>query len=340
MNTTIVKGIVTALSPVVHGMLLSEADVAKRKSDGGSNMLPQRVVKYFVGNEIKDVPLVSGNAIRGEARRLLVSHSLSVLGVDPDHKLSDLTHTKEADARRLAGLFLRGGVTPADITGVATTADAYDKVRKIPFLGLLGGVYLTHHFEGACHIGSFVPLTKETYPLFKDISEIDDPASLPFLADLSNREPIRYTRRAETASISNADQEFKVTSKADQKNGTESDTDKDGAIYGFEYIPAGTKFICYNDCASDDEGVQLAFHAMFALLSLHGYIGGKSAAGHGHCLFDLAIDNENAIEAYDDYLIAHKDEIFELIGMIPNNFKAMSKADKKKKKETSGDGEA
>lgn len=309
-----IAGIATALSPIVHNEILEyrEADERKRGLSQKGEANKQRTMPFFLENEtgsyVAEIPVVSGNAMRGLMRRLLVDFSLDVLGIT----LGDL-FAKSDDARKVLQFVRGGGLTAKGIEIKAVTAGTYERIQgAIPFLALLGGVFQGHHFEGACRIGILIPLIAETYPRYQAMigesfgPEFSSGAGLPQLSEFGLARPVRYTRRAENEKIETAD--------------------KEAMIYGTYAIPAGTRFFTYNTCSAANPGASLAFQAMFALLEQYGYVGGMASKGHGQMAFQfkyaanhpyVAIDLKKAIQSYSDHLAAQKTEIIEALQAIP-----------------------
>lgn len=314
-----IAGLCLALSPVVHNEILEiGAPVTKGEAKRA------RTMTFLVKNandayEAVPVPIVSGNAVRGLMRRLIVDHSLDELGLTGD-AFGALFDSNE-EARRTLFLLRNGGLTAKSVSPKPIGVGGYDRLRKgVPFLALLGGNYQGHHIESCCQIGFLVPLTKETvnYGLNGMPAEITakvDPERLPVIVMVNNAPAIRYTRRA-----------------GEEKEGSE---DKEAMIYGTEVIPPGVTFYSFNTCVTDDEGAALAFRAGMAMLAEHGYIGGMKGRGHGRVSFDLMcvggsvaapLDPAGSIAAYDRYLRDNKEAITEAISEIP---KILAWVDKK-----------
>lgn len=328
MKNTVIKGKVLSLSPIVHDEIMG-VNYADEKEKGAVN--PFRKMPFVVQNPesasyyATSIPVVSGNGIRGLGRSLLVDYSLDdVLHINFS-KLYDRPET----ARRVSYMFMKGGLTPKGAKIVASQVGAYEKIKDaLPWLGLLGGVYICHHFEGDGKIGILVPVTQETATLYeKDFPMTpEEKEKLIPLASLK-REEVRYTRRA----IAKNQSEF----PNQEKKGTE---DKEAAIYGKETLAAGTEFFSVNNCISDNEGVQLAFRAMFALLSQYGYIGGMSGRGHGQVIFTYeGLDPKTALKEYTDYLLTHKEDIITALKALPELLQSTLK-DEDEPKEKKGRG--
>lgn len=344
IKTSTISGIAKALTPIVHSEILSWTESQKNKTDSdkgkpkATRTMPfliqalDETTKTLLPDTVltkKDIPVVSGNGIRGLERRLIADFSFNALG----YTIGDI-FPDASEAKKVHQFIYGGGLSPKGQSPVAVAAGTYAKMQDaIPFLSLLGGVYEGHHFEGSCKIGIFIPITQETYHLCKEIlpPNLCNPISLPSILDFEMKtdEAIRYTRRAESEPTE------------------EKSPDPEAMIYGIQVIPAGTSFATYNTCTSSNEGAILAFNAMFALLADYGYVGGMSGRGHGqmvytmHCANGEVLNPESAMQAYADHLLAHKEEIKNAIKSIPANFKTGESSkktpDKKPKKDKKTD---
>lgn len=298
-------GIGTALSPIVHNEILEYGADTGRKGEAKHQRTMPFILQTRTGSHIIEVPVVSGNAMRGLMRRLLIDFSLDTL----DIKLGEIFNKPE-EARKVLQFIRGGGLTAKDSVLKPVTAGTYAEIRSaLPFLSLLGGVFQGHHFEGSCKIGILIPLTQETYPLYENIvgKNISDISNLPKLDDIRIlNKAVRYTRKAES-----------------ERTQT---TDKEQMIYGTDTIPAGTTFFTLNTCITEELGTKLAFKAMFALLEQYGYVGGMSGRGHGKMTFEYSYteDNQNvildiptALKDYSNYLLENKEEIIKALQSIP-----------------------
>ncbi len=316
-----INGALVAETGIVHRMI---ADAAKNNSSKEKNVLTARRMSQICMMEengdkfpkCKNIPVVSGNAFRGILRRLLVEHSFDVLDISIEDVFKDVPRHDKV-CHDVWFLFANGGLTPKGSKVEASSLSVYDKVMTIPWLGLLGGVYYGHQFEGSASFGILYPLLKENAYLYKEDLGIDDKfiEKLPGCDMLDKLDTARFTRRANprdnSAGIKNAEGD-------DQKGST------DAMIYGSEYIPAGLQFVSLNKCVTNDPDIVKAFKAAIALfLETHRLIGGKSAMGFGrvHPSFGFDFDTKKAIKEYDDMLLARKEDLIATIRMIPESLK-------------------
>lgn len=339
MNIEKMNAIVTAKSSIAHGQILSEQASKSRKVKNFNRLARETFVSYVPIYEEEDVledgkktgkkqvverkdlatfdlPIISGNSIRGEARTLLTQFTyddvldLDILKIATDQKLGK---SAERLARFTLQLLYKGGVTPGKCKIEYTPCGMYEKITNaIPTLSLLGGVMGAHHFSGALRVSSMIPATAETFEMFK--SEFPNEKKPDLLALTLNRST-NQSRYAKHESV--------VTSN--EGNGLTDDTDiersKTKMLFGQETIPAGTRFYFMTECTSDNEGTLLAYRAFNALLARHSYVGAMSGKGHGRVTYEFDTDLSHALEDYEKYLVAHKDTIVEAISQIPANFR-------------------
>lgn len=349
MNIEKIKAIVTAESPIAHSVVLSQEEDLRIKNDpdtpGNFTWLRR---ENFIGTKtwmeenddgemeqksesnIFALPIVSGNAVRGVGRQLLMNHTFDdVLDINIGEIANDagLGAGAAKYAAYAVQLFYKGGATPGGGKITYAKAGEYDKIlRALPFLDLMGGVYGMHHFDSTMRVHAFIPVVKETWELFhEEFPDIKKPAMTASEMNESTNEE-RYTKHelAKTKSEGNGLMDEEQVMKTDKEAQT-------AMIYGTETIPTGTKFYFETVCISENDGTQKAFRAFNALLAQHGYVGGMSAKGHGKVRYSFDEDLSDAIKDYDEYLLAHKDEIIESISKIATTFKfTVGKTDEKK----------
>lgn len=334
MTNETIKAIVTAESSISHSCILSEEETRTRKEGNTSALRRETLISYATETDFDDddepiektvmhsyrMPIVSGNSIRGIGRQLLITDTIDdVLGFDfGEIAAMDLpAMNAKKMAAYTAQLFYKGGITPAGCQMVLSEAGAYDNVMNtLPFLDLLGGVYGNHHFTGSLRVGSFVPVTKETWQVYKDVFPDTEEPSLTLDELNESLQVVRYTRMD--------------TSRNNSEGSGLDDNTK--MIFGSEVIPAGTKFFYIASCASQNEGTQLAFRAMHTLLARYGFVGGMVSRGHGRVHFSFLEPEkmQDALPKYHAYLTAHEKEILDALRNFPRSFQFTVSEDKKK----------
>lgn len=236
-------------------------------------MQVMRTMKFQYDGEFVDVPVFSGNAFRGELRRVAMKDYLDHIGI-----------TEEGISAKLYYMLFTGGAL--------TSGSRYDEVgdkRRMramcPPLSLFGTAIGDQIPEGKMKVGIFKPVCKETSD-FTGISS--DKSFYDMLED------IFYTRRDDLKS-----KDFNLTDREKHDNPVQMK-------YEMQCLSAGTELvgsIVIENC-SKVEGSCLT--AILEKFKESPYIGGKSATGHGEV--DISYDTCSYSQAYYDYLEEHKEE--------------------------------
>lgn len=323
-------GSVTAMSPISHGTVPG-------KNARKSNVMRLRRIPVILppsaeteGRLVAEIPAISGNSIRGIGRELLFEETICALGLDKTFR--DLPGLSEQQARYVAYLLAKGGFTPngAKIKNPSAIG-AYLRVRQqIPMLGLLGGNYMGHGFEGALNINYMIPVIKETIRTnLAKPEEGKTEADYPALADLETTgldDGVfiqRFTKNADPDYGLEMPEEVEATAS---DNNDSNDT-RVRSIYQVEVIPAGTKLHHSMDVVvrAGEEGIFLAFRALVALLVERGRVGGLVGKGMGivsmRYVFDDGVEaSVHDLSNYLDYLSTHRQEVIDAIVEIPGLF--------------------
>ena len=312
-----ITGTVKALQPIVHNDW--EATDAFRSIPYVLQHAPNELdVADEEAYYIEDVPVVSGNSLRGIGRRHFIQHTLEeVLELDLGELTKDIwaANSWAKNCRYLTMLFYKGGVSPDGMKPKPSRAGAYEEaIKALPFLDLLGGVYGAHHIEGCLKVGFLVPRTVETQALY--VAKAEDRAS-----GLITLEQLK--KGIKTI--------IQMHSSLPMDQMEPHDGEKRMMPWKSIALPAGTEFYFRASCDTQYLATMLAFHAFVGILAQYGFIGGANRAGYGRVLYDLQdFDIAAAIRAYDDYLESHREEILDGIRLIARDFKfAPPPADKK-----------
>ena len=328
MRTT-VSGVAKSLAPISQGTPL-----ANGLSAGKDNLTRQRKMRIFTELEdscvLQDIPIVSGNSLRGVGRRMLINETFKALDIDWE---SMFPRRETQDAVKF--FFTHGGLSPKGLSPKGVKINIYTELRKVlPFLDLLGGVYYAHHFEGACRIGNMVPLTKETFEMLK--------------ADLPPAIEIKKEKLPKIRELLITEENDPMTTSVQRfikKRSEEKKEEKEAGMFNVETITVGTTFRFYATAGSDNENTLKAFRAMMFLLQDRGYVGGMSAKGLGRVAYDLYCQDEKGTTRLNskdltDYLAILKEtrqKILEALKSIPGTLVSVkSKEEKKSRAADSG----
>jgi len=284
MKTYILEGIVTALSSISH--------------NGGerNGLVTQLRREKFVqaNGKVVEVPVISGNSIRGKIRDLSAIEILSKI---------DGTKIKiDADSFNL--LFTGGSLESTGSEGINLT-----KVRQMrkdmPMLSVLGGSVGNVILPGKLDMGKLIPIVKETIHLI----------------------PEKFHGKEEIKSIWEYCQVEMNTRKDDAKDENlreyltdeaKEDKIKSQMIYYTETLAAGTRFywkICLRDTNDIETGAFL--NTLQKWSEQASQVGGNGRVGHGALKVeltetkvvdsDIKFDNDEFVKFIDKYNDSKKD---------------------------------
>ena len=265
-----IEGIWTALSPIVHG---------GNEKTGSTVLLNRR--RFLVGDRVLEIPIISGNAIRGYLRRLLMADFLKQVGYEIDT-------TKKSGLRLYHALFTGGllETVEAKDSGVIDIEFKKRVVTFIPPAVLFGFSYANQTIESKLKVGMALPICRELKEYLPD--HIEPKRSFYDLIDT----PFQ-TRKDDL--------------KAEREKGEQAVQ----MIIDYEAFAAGTKF--YHEFKIEDP-TKLdisTFARMLELWEQKPFIGGKSAIGFGEIRFKYDFDGTS--EAYLAFLDENKDEIVDIL---------------------------
>lgn len=274
MNTYIFEGVITALTSISH-----------IGDTFGVNTRLRREKIIQPDGTVEEVPIISGNAIRGILRDRGMLHMLRTLGYGVNQETGEVSGLSMP-----AFYFLFSGGTLTQRGNAGLDVDEARRWRKlIPLVGLFGGAMGNQIMPGAAKIGKAIPICLETTHLIPERFVSGQEQSI---WDMCQEEP--YTRRDDEKNdrlraliapeVRGQLEAFASDKRA--KSGTPEDVagetgQKQQMRYYVETLAAGTRL--FWDIILDDVN-QLEFEAFAVTLaefSRYPYIGGKSAVGHG-----------------------------------------------------------
>jgi CRISPR type IV-associated protein Csf2 len=262
------EGIVTALSSISHiGDNIGAATRLRR----------EKVIQPDLS--VADVPIISGNGMRGMLRDAGMKYMLDRLGTT-GHSLS-----------LPAFYFLFSGGSLSKQAGRGLDIDQARRLQTlIPLVGVLGGAVGNQILPGRVDIGKLVPICAETEKVLPESLTVGRKRPLPSIWEFVQEEP--YTRKDDEKDERLrgylAGPELKLLDvKAEKKKAAgdelvDRETGQHQQMrYYCETLAAGTQFhwrICLNDVT------EIEFEAFFSCLvefSKRPVIGGKGNVGHG-----------------------------------------------------------
>lgn len=272
MDSYLFEGIVTALSSVSH-----------IGDTFGINARLRREKLVMADGTVEELPVISGNSVRGLLRDRGMLHMCRVLGYGVDEE------TGEVCGLSLPAFhFLFSGGSLTSTGAAAYDVDAARAMRDvIPLVSIFGGAMGNQIMPGKLSSGKLYPICLETLHLIPQKFHLDHHESI---WEMTQEEA--YTRRddekhEELRKLIDPEVRYVLEDAARKKRavrGTEEDVQKgqhQQMRYFVETLCAGTRF--YWMLALDDVS-QVEFEAFLACLqefSRRPYIGGKSAVGHG-----------------------------------------------------------
>lgn len=241
-----------------------------------STTAPFRRQTVLFNDEIIEIPVISGNSIRGIWRRIGAKYLLEKLGIKEEEITAELYH------KLFTGGSLNSSVDHAQIT-------YRREVRKlIPFLSIFGSALDSFILKGKIVSSFLYPVSAETeqFTGIKSEKEIYGCLGIEF-----------YTRRDDYE-----EKKDKIIEKSDQMK------------YEGEVIIPGTELSQLIILDSHHENEIGCFMQIIKDFSEKPIIGGVSRAGHGQVSISLDYKcYEKEIEAYNNFLTENKEEIKELL---------------------------
>lgn len=275
MRSARIVGRLKALSPVFHG-----------GNEKTGNVVLLNRLKFVVGDEVVDVPIINGNAVRGRLRRLVMRDLLEQIGFELD--LGDKRHQKLYHT-----LFAGGVLTAAESESEVGAIDLSFKSRlvKIPPIALFGLSYSNQMIEGRLKVGHLLPICKELEEYTGVKSNISF-YQLITRAFQTRRDELRGGERGEEDEEDEGEETVQM-------------------IVEYEAFAAGTEFYHEMFVEGANDLLLSALARAVELFKQSPYIGGKSAVGFGKLKIEYDLDATP--DLYLKYLDEHAGEIKETL---------------------------
>lgn len=279
MRTLTFEGVVTALSSVTHNGGESFGISAKLRRE------------KFVqpDGSVEEVPVISGNSLRGAIRDRGMFHMCRNLGYGVREDTGEVVGL---NLPAFYFLFSGGSLTSTGSEGL--DIDRAREIRSaIPLVGVFGGAVGNTILPGKLRCGKLLPIVAETAHLLPEAYRPEKPESvweytqeeMYTRKDDEKNEHLRQMIGGETRLL--LDGAGRSTALAEARGET-----KQQMMYYVETLAAGTRF--YWKLQLDDV-TDVEFEAFLTALvefSRHPYVGGKSAVGMG----EVAVQFDNWIE--------------------------------------------
>lgn len=271
---------ITCLSPCHHGDFGATGNVRAFRRE--PIILPD--------GQIVRVPCVSGNAIRGQIRRLVMREMLAVCGID-----RITMPARQWD--RLYGALVNGGTL--DGSEARVDPDAVRALRgALPSLSVLGAALYSHMMPGRARVG---------------------------LARLACDETAQSGHAADMGTLPPADDLVTDWSQARLPDPTEQDVEASGVgpmPTTVEVVITGARLVGRIDCGSD----AIEASVMARGLSLMEAIGGKSGGGLGQVVVEH--DGDGAL--WLTWLTQYREQVRETLIALAERIGGSTKAKKGK----------
>lgn len=285
MQTLVFEGTMTALTSISH----------IGDSHGVNSKLRREKVIQSNGS-VEEVPIISGNALRGILRDRGMLHMLKLLGYGVNDE------TGEVKGLSLSAFYFlfSGGALTKDLGNRGLDVDEARRWRSlIPLVAVFGGAMGNQIMPGKAKIGKAIPICTETAHIIPErfLGGVDSVWELCQEEAYTRRDDekndnLRQLITPEVRGLLEADASAK-RAKSGTKDDVEGETgQKQQMRYYVETLAAGSRL--YWEISMDDvtDLEREAFFVTLAEFSRFPYIGGKSSVGHGK----ISVKFDNWIE--------------------------------------------
>lgn len=288
MKTIEFSGIVTALSSVFHG---------GGQSFGINSKLRREKFVQPDGN-VEEVPVISGNGVRGMLRDLGMTHMCHALGY------GETGEDGRPDGLSLpAFYFLFSGGSLTKVSGRGLDIDRARELRElIPLVGVFGGAMGNQIMPGKLRVDKMIPICKETAHLLPETAVPESPESIwEYLQEEM------YTRKDDEKDENKRlliDSNVRALLEAESRSKREATKQpvvqentgqNQQMMYYVETFAAGTQFY-WSVVLSDVTDIEFdAFATCLVAFSKQPYVGAKSNVGLGKVA--VKFDNWQTIDS-------------------------------------------
>lgn len=257
-----IAAIVESQEPISHiGETLSTVAQFKRE-------------KTLFRGKIIEIPVVSGNALRGIMRRRGSYHLLELLGIHKENLGEDVQHA-----------LFSGGMLKKGAGGGTIDMNFIKELRTtLPLMSVWGTTIGQQMIGGKLDVGQLIPISCQTAQRTGIASEI----SIHSLLD-----EVSHTRRDDME---------------DKPKGNDADKQKQQMRYHTEVLASGTQFSHYftlKDCTEIERG---AFMSTLHQFMQYPKIGGMAGRGFGMIKMGYKIE-EAAVDKYESWINENTEHI-------------------------------
>lgn len=326
METLVYEGTMTALTSIAHN---------GGQSFGVESKLRRERFVQADGRIVEEVPVLSGNGLRGMLRDRGMWHMCRALGYGVDE-----------EAGRVRGLslsafyFLFSGGALGEGGGDGIDVDYARRLREsIPLISIFGGAVGNQILPGKLKVGKAIPVCAETQHLLPAQYRSDNPTSVwDFLqSEMYTRKDDERNEKLRTAIEGKALKRLEDKGNLSllpevglEQRQKDAERKPQQMMYMTETFAAGTPFYWKLTLEDVSDIEYEAFMTTLAEFSRMPYVGGKSAVGLGEVAvrFDkwLSIDSRVQLgtseisrpvgTAYSDHLKTRGDEIRKVLETV------------------------
>lgn len=272
-----ISGTIRSVQPITHSSNIADEGVPSQ-----GNQIFHRKMKFFFEGNLVQVPVISGNSIRGIIRRLGAESFLKELGLDPS-KLN----------RKLYYLLYSGGALETGegrgkqkATKEQSPQIVSEELRHhIPLVSLLGCSYQKQILQGKVLVDFLIPYVDEIAELYGKPK--------PGIRSSQITDWLFYTRQDDL-----------------ERNGKETTNQM---IYQLEYVIPNIEFLhSFTLMGANEVETALFFH-LVECLERFGRVGGKIAHGHGKVQFHYALSEKHSTEPYFEFIQNNRNMILSFL---------------------------
>ncbi|MFW9872932.1 MAG: RAMP superfamily CRISPR-associated protein [Candidatus Thorarchaeota archaeon] len=271
-----IKGFFIASSPIVH-----QGD----EKTGSEKLFNRQRVFVDEKEKIEELPFISGNAIRGIWRRLIMKDLLNLIGMN------------EINSSRNYHMLFSGGIleSVSEKDSGTINLELKQKVRELIIpISLFGTMYKNQSFGGKLQVGFLIPICKEYHSLLPSEDEMDSEFKTRLKKSIHTYRDFQFQTRMD-----------------DLKEERKDDENAIQMLFRFEVLISGTGFF-HEIKVIDPSNLELsALSRVFELWYNNSTIGGKSNTGFGNLKGKYNFNKSS--EEYLKFVEENKKEIVSLL---------------------------
>jgi len=263
------SGVYEAQTPITHG---SDEDFGMEQRFRTIEMAVREDGELYH----EDIPVISGNSLRGQLRDLLADDFLGLISDDDPVELGD----------SLSNAFWAGGSLERGNGPGKLNRRMINGIRDhIPMLSLLGTALADQMVSGKLNMGMLTPIASETEA---------------------------FTGRESEHSVFEFVDETFYTRMDDRVGGKQDGESTQQMRYKMMILIPGTRFDHWMALEGASDVERACLGRAFELFASTPHVGGQKAVGHGKVSFDYADDLPDS-QPYLDFVEENRDDIRDFV---------------------------